>query len=46
MAKANLRAGWLQAEPALAEVSDEQLAAEIEKEIDHVRAGRLSRKAG
>jgi antitoxin (DNA-binding transcriptional repressor) of toxin-antitoxin stability system len=44
MAKANLRAGWLQAEPAVAEVSDERLAAEIEDEINQVRAARLSRK--
>jgi antitoxin (DNA-binding transcriptional repressor) of toxin-antitoxin stability system len=46
MAKTSLRAGWLEAEQAAVEHSNEQLAAEIEDEIDQVRAERLSRKAG
>ena len=46
MAKTSLRAGWLEAEQAAVEQSNEQLAAEIEDEIDQVRAERLSRKAG
>jgi hypothetical protein len=46
MAKSSLRAGWAQARRAMAGLSEEQLAAEIDQEIEQVRVSRLSRKAG